>query len=140
VYSCSKCTVLLTLCGKSVSVKANGAFRDEAPRSSLHPKRNAGSQYMCKSYATCVCKESSAVTAGTVTKLRNGICLRGLRVFGNRLMRKVFGPRRDEVTGEWGRSLNADGIIRTYRPVSLGLSFREGELGGARARMRGEET
>ena len=26
-----------------------------------------------------------------------------LRVFGNRVLRKVFGPTRDEVTGEWGR-------------------------------------
>jgi len=28
-----------------------------------------------------------------------------LRVFENRLLRKIFGPRRDEVTGEW-RKLN----------------------------------
>jgi hypothetical protein len=24
-----------------------------------------------------------------------------LRVFENRLLRKIFGPKRDEVTGEW---------------------------------------
>jgi len=24
-----------------------------------------------------------------------------LRVFGNRLLRKIFGPKRDEVAGEW---------------------------------------
>ena len=27
---------------------------------------------------------------------------RRLRVFGNRVLRKVFGPMRGEVTGEWG--------------------------------------
>ena len=26
-----------------------------------------------------------------------------LRVFDNRLLRKIFGPKRDEVTGEWRR-------------------------------------
>ena len=26
---------------------------------------------------------------------------RRLRVFGNRVLRRVFGPKRDEVTGEW---------------------------------------
>ena len=46
-------------------------------------------------------------------------------------MRKIFGPKRDKLTGEWGRSLNADGMIRTHRQVSLGLSFKEGEMGGA---------
>ena len=28
---------------------------------------------------------------------------RKLRVFENRVLRKIFGPRRDEVTGEWRR-------------------------------------
>jgi len=26
---------------------------------------------------------------------------RRLRVFENRVLRRIFGPRRDEVTGEW---------------------------------------
>jgi len=30
---------------------------------------------------------------------------RSLRVFENRLMRRIFGPRRDEVTGEWRKLL-----------------------------------
>jgi len=29
-----------------------------------------------------------------------------LRVFRNRVLRKIFGPMRDEVIGEWGRQLN----------------------------------
>jgi hypothetical protein len=38
---------------------------------------------------------------------------RGLRVFENRVLRKVFGPRRDEVTGEW-RKLHNEGLNDLY--------------------------
>ena len=30
-----------------------------------------------------------------------------LRVFENRMLRRVFGPKRDEVTGEWKKLHNA---------------------------------
>jgi len=33
---------------------------------------------------------------------------RRLRVFENRVLRKVFGPKRDEVTGEWGKLHNKE--------------------------------
>jgi len=33
---------------------------------------------------------------------------RKLRVFENRVLRRVFGPRRDEVTGEWRRLHNEE--------------------------------
>jgi len=33
---------------------------------------------------------------------------RRLRVFENKLLRRIFGPRRDEVTGEWRRLLNEE--------------------------------
>jgi hypothetical protein len=29
-------------------------------------------------------------------------------VFENRVLRKIFGPKRDEVTGEWRRLYNKD--------------------------------
>jgi len=29
---------------------------------------------------------------------------RRLRVFENRVLRRIFGPKRDEVTGEWRKS------------------------------------
>jgi len=29
-----------------------------------------------------------------------------LRVFENKVLRRIFGPRRDEVTGEWRRLYN----------------------------------
>ena len=33
---------------------------------------------------------------------------RKLRVFENMVLRKIFGPRRDEVTGEWRRLHNEE--------------------------------
>jgi len=32
-----------------------------------------------------------------------------LRVFENRVLRKIFGPKRDELTGEW-RKLHIDSL------------------------------
>jgi hypothetical protein len=36
-----------------------------------------------------------------------------LRVFENRLLRRIFGPRRDEVTGEW-RKLHIEELNDLY--------------------------
>jgi hypothetical protein len=33
---------------------------------------------------------------------------RRLRVFENRVLRRIFGPKRDEVTGEWRRLHNEE--------------------------------
>jgi hypothetical protein len=33
--------------------------------------------------------------------LTHEFCLHGLRVFENRLLRGIFGPKRDEVMGDW---------------------------------------
>jgi hypothetical protein len=38
---------------------------------------------------------------------------RRLRVYGNRVLRRVFGPKRDEVTGEW-RKLHNEKLIDMY--------------------------
>jgi hypothetical protein len=43
-----------------------------------------------------------------------------LRVFENRVLRRIFGPKRDEVTGEWRKLRNF--IICTYPQISLGKS------------------
>jgi len=34
--------------------------------------------------------------------------MRGLRVFENMVLRRIFGPRKDEVTGEWRRLHNEE--------------------------------
>jgi len=31
-----------------------------------------------------------------------------LRVFENRMLRRIFGPKRDEVTGEWRKLYNEE--------------------------------
>jgi len=36
-----------------------------------------------------------------------------VRVFENRVLRRVFGPKRDEVTGEW-RKLHNEELIDMY--------------------------
>jgi hypothetical protein len=38
---------------------------------------------------------------------------RGLRMFENRVLRRIFGPKRDEVTGEW-RKLHSEDLSDMY--------------------------
>jgi hypothetical protein len=49
-----------------------------------------------------------------------------LRMFENKVLRRIFGPKRDEVTGEW-RKLHNDELHNLYlSPISLGKA-RQGE-------------
>jgi hypothetical protein len=41
-----------------------------------------------------------------------------LRVFENRVLRKIFGPRRDEVAGEW-RKLHNEELNDLYSPPNI---------------------
>jgi hypothetical protein len=43
-----------------------------------------------------------------------------LRVFENRALRRVFGPKRDEVTGEWRKLHNEELMICTPYQISCG--------------------
>jgi hypothetical protein len=65
-----------------------------------------------------------------------------MRVFDNRVLRRIFGLKRDEVTGEWRRRHNEDlyalnsspNIIRVIKPERLrwaGHVARVGERKGA---------
>jgi hypothetical protein len=65
-----------------------------------------------------------------------------LRVFENRVLRRIYGPKRDEVTGEWRRLHNKElyalysspNIIRVIKPRRLrwaGHVVRMGERRGA---------
>jgi hypothetical protein len=59
-----------------------------------------------------------------------------LRVFKNRVLRRVFGPKRDEVTGEWRKrhdlypSPNIVRVIKSIRMRWVGHIARMGEERG----------
>jgi hypothetical protein len=42
----------------------------------------------------------------------------GLRVFENRVLRRIFGPKKDEVTGEW-RKLHNEELRDLYSSTSI---------------------
>jgi hypothetical protein len=45
-----------------------------------------------------------------------------LKVFENRVLRRIFGLKRDEVTGEWRKLQVRNFIICTHPQISLGKS------------------
>jgi hypothetical protein len=59
----------------------------------------------------------------------------GLRVFENRVLRRIFGPKRDEVMGEWRKLHNKElhdlysspSIIRIIKSERLRCSTNGGE-------------
>jgi hypothetical protein len=55
---------------------------------------------------------------------------RRLRVFENWVLRRVFGPKRDEVTGEW-RKLNNEELNDLYSLCCAGGKIETNEMGRA---------
>jgi hypothetical protein len=55
---------------------------------------------------------------------------RRLRVFGNRVLRTVFGPKRDEVTGEW-RKLHNEELSDLYSLPNIVRVVKARRLRGA---------
>ena len=43
-----------------------------------------------------------------------------LRVFANRVLRRIFGPKRDEVTGEWRKLHNEELNGLNSHPILFG--------------------
>jgi hypothetical protein len=41
-----------------------------------------------------------------------------MRLFENRVLRRIFGPKRDKVTGEW-RNLHNEELRDLYSPPSI---------------------
>jgi hypothetical protein len=71
-----------------------------------------------------------------------------MEVFDNRVLRKIFGPKRDEVTGEWKRLHNEDlynlyssptiiRVIKLRRMRWMGHVARMGEGRGANRILEG---
>ena len=59
---------------------------------------------------------------------------RRLRVFDNRVLRRIFGPKRDEVTGEW-RRLHYEELLTKY---DSGDKIEKNVRGGACGAYGGE--
>jgi hypothetical protein len=61
-----------------------------------------------------------------------------LRVFENRVLRRIFGPKRDEVTGGW-RKLHKEELHNLYSSPSIirMIKSRRMRWGGHVARRRG---
>jgi hypothetical protein len=56
---------------------------------------------------------------------------RRLRVFQNRVLRRVFGPKRDKVTGEW-RKLHNEELNDLYSlPSIVQVKIETNEMGRA---------
>jgi hypothetical protein len=62
--------------------------------------------------------------------------LRRLRVFENRVLRRIFGPKRDKVTGEW-RKLHNEELNDLYSLPNIVRVVKSRRMGWARhvARM-----
>jgi len=69
---------------------------------------------------------------------------RKLRVFDNMVLRRIFGPRRDDVTGEWRRLHNDElndlycspNIVRVIKSRRMRLAGRVARMGEERAVYR----
>jgi len=65
---------------------------------------------------------------------------RRLRVFENRVLKKIFGPKRNEVTGEW-RKLHNEELNNLYSLPNIvrAIKIEKNEMGRARNAYGGEE-
>jgi hypothetical protein len=52
-----------------------------------------------------------------------------LRVFEDKVLRGIFGPKRDEVTGGW-RKLHNEELCDLYSSPSISRRIKEDEVGG----------
>jgi len=66
---------------------------------------------------------------------------RRLRVFENRVLRRIFGPKRDEVTREWRKLLNEElndmysspSIVQVIKSRKVRLAGRVARIGERRS-------
>jgi hypothetical protein len=52
-----------------------------------------------------------------------------LRVFENKVLRRIFGPKRDEVTGKWRRLLTRSFMLCTPHQYHSGDQVKKTEMG-----------
>jgi hypothetical protein len=62
-----------------------------------------------------------------------------IKMFENRVLRRIFGPKRDEVTGDW-RNLHNEELYKLYSPnIIKMIKSRRMRWAGHVARMGGKE-
>ena len=69
-------------------------------------------------------------------------------MFENMVLRRIFGPRRDEVTGEWRRMHNEElnglysspNIVQVIKSRRMRLVGHVARMGEERGRIGGKET
>jgi hypothetical protein len=59
-------------------------------------------------------------------------------MFENRVLRRIFGPKRDEVTGEWRKLLNKE-LNDLYSSPSIIRIIKLWRMGGPCSTNEGEE-
>jgi hypothetical protein len=60
--------------------------------------------------------------------------------FENRVLRRIFGPKRDEVTGEWTK-LQSEELHNLYSSPDIVRQVKANEVGGACSTyVRGEKS
>ena len=64
---------------------------------------------------------------------------RRLRVLENMVLRRIFGPRRDEVTGNGENYIMRNLMIYTPHPILFGDQIEKNKMGGARSAYGREE-
>jgi hypothetical protein len=80
------------------------------------------------------------VLYGCETQLLPSRKERRLRVFENRVLRRLFGPKRDEVTGEWIKLHNEKlNDPYSFSTIFWGDQIKKNEMGGVCSRYGGEE-
>jgi len=62
-----------------------------------------------------------------------------LREFQNRMLRRIFGPKRDEVTREW-KKLHNEELNDLLTQYCLGDKIEKNEMGGAGSAYGGGES
>jgi hypothetical protein len=63
-----------------------------------------------------------------------------MRVFENRVLRRIVGPKRDDVTGKWRKLHNEELHNFTHPQISLGKSITANVVGRASANGRREKS
>jgi hypothetical protein len=60
-----------------------------------------------------------------------------LREVMDRVLRKMCGPRRDKVEGEW-RRLHSEKLCRLFSSPNMGVKIKKKEMGGAYVALMGD--